>query len=38
MVEWSLFGNGAPIVKVQWSRSKPSVFFALDGDSVLYAW
>lgn len=30
--------GGVSLVQVQWSRSRPSVFFTMDSESVLYIW
>jgi len=38
LVKWLLFSRGAGISKVQWSRSKPGVFFSLDKESYFYVW
>ena len=38
LVKWLLFSRGAAISKVQWSRSKPGVFFSLDKESYFYIW
>eukprot|EP00794_Sanderia_malayensis_P003593 gene3593-4100_t len=35
---WSTFSKGSAIIKVQWSRSKPGVFYALGNRSFFYVW
>jgi len=35
---WSNTTNGASLLNVQWSRSRPSVFFTMDTESVFYIW
>ena len=36
LFSWSTNGNG--IISVQWSRSRPSVFYVLDINSNLHVW
>ncbi|XP_047135927.1 cytoplasmic dynein 2 intermediate chain 1 isoform X1 [Hydra vulgaris] len=38
ILSWSSFNNGIEIIDVQWSRSKPSIFFAMDANSFLFIW
>lgn len=35
---WSEFAGGSSIVSVQWSRSRPCVFYVLDAASKLHVW
>eukprot|EP00111_Clytia_hemisphaerica_P004536 TCONS_00012983-protein len=38
LMTWANTTSGASLLHVQWSRSRPSVFFTMDSDSVLYIW
>ncbi|XP_078519404.1 cytoplasmic dynein 2 intermediate chain 1 isoform X2 [Lissotriton helveticus] len=38
IMHWSDCTNGHPIIAVQWSLTKPSVFFVLDAASTIYIW
>ena len=35
---WPESTQGSPIVRVRWSRSRPSLFYVLDTKSHLYIW
>ncbi|CAH1773790.1 unnamed protein product [Owenia fusiformis] len=35
---WADSTEGRSIVSVHWSRSRPSMFYAVDTDSMIYAW
>ena len=35
---WPRATEGRPITQVRWCRSRPSVFFVLDGKSHMYIW
>lgn len=38
LVSWPASTGGSDILSVQWSRSRPSVFYVLDVNSNLYVW
>lgn len=38
IMHWNDCTNGHPIIAVQWSLTKPSVFFVLDAASTIYIW
>ena len=38
LFSWSTSTNGNGIISVQWSRSRPSVFYVLDINSNLHIW
>ena len=38
LLSWSASTGGSGILSLQWSRSKPSVFFVLDSNSNLHVW
>ncbi|KAJ7386827.1 hypothetical protein OS493_006857 [Desmophyllum pertusum] len=38
LLSWSTSTGGSGILSVQWSRSKPSVFYVLDSNSNLHIW
>ncbi|XP_078377920.1 cytoplasmic dynein 2 intermediate chain 1-like isoform X2 [Oculina patagonica] len=38
LLSWSSSTGGSAILSLQWSRSKPSVFYVLDSNSNLHVW
>ncbi|XP_069504090.1 cytoplasmic dynein 2 intermediate chain 1 isoform X2 [Ambystoma mexicanum] len=38
IMHWNDCTNGQPIIDLQWSLTKPSVFFVLDSASSIYIW
>lgn len=37
-MKWSNVTGGVPLIKVQWSKSQPSLFYALDVASKMHVW
>ncbi|XP_037387147.1 cytoplasmic dynein 2 intermediate chain 1 isoform X2 [Pygocentrus nattereri] len=38
VLEWCTSSGGIPVLSVQWSKTRPSVFCVLDAASVLHVW
>ncbi|NXM28551.1 WDR60 protein, partial [Oxyruncus cristatus] len=38
VMQWNDSTNGQPVIALQWSLTRPAVFFALDASSNIYIW